>query len=67
MQAASTRANDLLHNADRLAEDGSRVVERALGRAGKVSPAKLSKTVRDFGSARAERLLEPVLQPSPAR
>lgn len=47
---------DLLRNAGRLAEERSEVVPRALARA-----EGLSRAVRDFGSARAKRLLEPIL------
>ena len=54
---------DLLHNLDRLAEDKSAVLPRALARARKMDRAKLERALHDYGSARAERLLEPVLTP----
>jgi len=56
---------DLLHNLDRLAEDRSVVLPRALGRARKMDRAKLAKALHAYGSARAERLLQPVLAPQP--
>ena len=56
---------DLLHNLDRLAEDKSAVLPRALARARTMDRNKLAKALRDYGSARAERLLEPVLAPQP--
>lgn len=54
---------DLLHNLDRLAEDKSEVLPRALARARKMDRRKLERALHDYGSARAERLLEPVLTP----
>lgn len=53
---------DLLHNLDRLPEDKSVVLPRALDRAKEMDKGKLARAVKDFGSARAERLLAPVLQ-----
>jgi hypothetical protein len=53
---------DLLHNLDRLAEDKSEVLPRALDRARTMDRKRLARAVRDFGSARAERLLTPVLE-----
>lgn len=53
---------DLLHNADRLAEDKDLVLPKALSRARRMDRTRLAKAVRDFGSARAERLLAPVLE-----
>ena len=55
---------DLLHNVDRLAEDKQSVVARALERARRMDPRRLAKAVREFGSARAARLLAPVLTAS---
>ena len=52
---------DLLRNAGRLAEERSEVVPRALARAEEMDPAQLSRAVRDFGSARAKQLREPIL------
>ena len=53
---------DLLHNLDRLPEDKAAVLPRALDRAKEMDKSKLARAVKDFGSARAERLLAPVLQ-----
>jgi hypothetical protein len=53
---------DLLHNLDRLAEDKSAVLPRALNRAKEMDRTRLARAVQDFGSARAERLLAPVLK-----
>ena len=52
---------DLLHNLDRLPEDKSAVLPRALDRARQMDRSRLAKAVQDFGSARAHRLLAPVL------
>lgn len=52
---------DLLHNLDRLAEDKIEVLRRALARARRMNRGKLAKALDDYGSARAQRLLEPVL------
>lgn len=52
---------DLLHNLDHLAEDAGKVLPRALGKAREMNPARLSKAVRAFNSARARRRLAPVL------
>jgi hypothetical protein len=56
---------DLLHNLDRLAEDKAAVLPRALARARTMDRNKLARAVRDYGSARATRLLEPVLAAGP--
>lgn len=53
---------DLLHNLDRLPEDRSAVLPRALERAKEMDRSRLARAVQDFGSARAERLLAPVLE-----
>ena len=53
---------DLLHNLDRLPEDKSAVLPRALERAKEMDRSRLARAVQDFGSARAERLLAPVLE-----
>ena len=53
---------DLLHNLGRLAEDQDVVRARALERAADMDRSKLVKAAKDFGSARATRLLEPVLE-----
>ncbi len=52
---------DLLHNLDHLPEDKNEVLPRVLARAQEMNPARLSKAVRDFDSARARRRLQPVL------
>lgn len=57
---------DLLHNLDRLAEDKLAVLPRALARAQEMDRGKLAKALRDYGSARAERLLGAVMLPEPA-
>lgn len=57
---------DLLHNLDRLPEDTTEVLPRALKRAEAMDKKRLARAVREFGSARAERLLAPVLQAVPA-
>jgi hypothetical protein len=53
---------DLLHNIDRLAEDRARVLPRALARARQMDRSRLARAVHEYGSARAERLLAPVLE-----
>lgn len=55
---------DLLHNLDRLPEDKEAVLPRALAKAGEMDRSRLARAVKEFGSARAERLLAPVLQPA---
>lgn len=52
---------DLLHNLDRLPEDRSQVLPLALMKARDMDPGRLARAVKDFGSARAGRLLAPVL------
>tara|TARA_R110002051_G_scaffold226822_1_gene289374 strand:- start:1192 stop:1785 length:594 start_codon:yes stop_codon:yes gene_type:complete len=52
---------DLLHNLGRLPEDRAAVLPRALKRAHGMDRTRLARAVKDFGSARAARLLEPVL------
>lgn len=52
---------DLLHNLDRLPEDRTAVLPKALKRAHSMDRVKLARAVKDFGSSRAARLLEPVL------
>ena len=52
---------DLLHNLGRLPEDKAEVLPRALSRARAMDKKRLARAVREFGSARAERLLAPVL------
>lgn len=57
---------DLLHNLDRLPEDRAEVLPRALERAKTMDKRRLARAVKDFGSARAERLLAPMLYAVPA-
>ena len=57
---------DLLHNLDRLPEEKAAVLPKALRRARRMDRARLSRAVKDFGSARAARLLKPVLNPDQA-
>ena len=52
---------DLLQNLGRLAEDKAAVLPKALSRARSMDRTRLARAVKDFGSARAARLLEPVL------
>lgn len=52
---------DLLHNLGRLPEDKTTVLPKALKRARSMDRSRLSRAVKDFGSARAARLLRPVL------
>lgn len=52
---------DLLNNLDQLAEDPNEVVLKARLRAKTMDQKKLRKSVRDYGSIRAKKLLEPVL------
>jgi hypothetical protein len=53
---------DLVHNADRLAEDRDEILPKALKRAQAMDRGRLARAIRDFGSARAQRLLAPVLE-----
>lgn len=53
---------DLVHNAGRLAEDRDEILPKALKRAQAMDRGRLARAVRDFGSARAQRLLAPVLE-----
>lgn len=52
---------DLLHNLGRLPEDRAAVLPRALTAAKAMDREKLARAARAFGSARASRLLEPLL------
>jgi hypothetical protein len=52
---------DLLHNADRLAEEPGIVRRRALEQARTLDPKRLAKAVDDFDSARVRSLLSPIL------
>lgn len=53
---------DLLHNLDRLPEDQSSVLPKAMARARGMNRRRLAKAMKEFGSARVQRLLEPVLE-----
>jgi hypothetical protein len=55
---------DLLHNLDRLPEDQAAILPRALAKAREMDRGRLARAVREFGSARAERLLAPVFEPT---
>jgi hypothetical protein len=57
---------DLLHNLDRLPEDQSSVLPKAVARARGMNRRRLAKAVKEFGSARAQRLLAPVLDAPPS-
>lgn len=57
---------DLLHNLDRLGEDKTALLPRVLDHARLLNRARLTRAVKDYGSARAERLLAPVLEQSKA-
>ena len=52
---------DVLHNADRLAEEPALVRRRALEQARTLDPKRLAKAVDDFDSARVRNLLSPIL------
>jgi hypothetical protein len=52
---------EMLHNLNELPEEGPGVLPRALAKARQMDKKKLGKAVRHFGSARAKRLLEPIL------
>ena len=52
---------DLIDNVDRLAEDRDEVLKRALAKAEDMDRDALEKAVRNFGGARARRLLAPLL------
>ena len=58
---------DLLHNLDRLPEDQAAVLPRALAKAREMDRGRLARAVREFGSARAERLLAPAFEPTSGR
>ena len=56
---------DLLHNLGRLPEVKADVLPRVLQQAQTMDKKRLARAVRDFGSARAERHLAPVLKALP--
>ena len=52
---------DLLNNLDQLAEDPKEVFSRVKYRAQTMDARKLKKSLRDYGNAKAKRLLEPFI------
>ncbi|RKS03079.1 DUF6088 family protein [Flavobacterium sp. 102] len=52
---------DLLNNLDQLAEDPNEVVSRVCFKAKTMDAKKLRNSLRDYGSIKAKKLLEPVL------
>lgn len=58
---------DLLHNLERLAEDTETVRARALDRAREMDRKRLAKALDEYDSARARKLLEPVLSDDSGR
>ncbi|SDI01017.1 hypothetical protein SAMN04488062_12010 [Flavobacterium omnivorum] len=52
---------DLLNNLDQLAEDPKEVVSKVCFRAKTMDQRKLKKSLQEYGSAKAKKLLEPVV------
>lgn len=52
---------DLLNNLDQLAEDPKEVLAKVRSRATTMDTKKLQKSLRDYGSAKAKKLLAPVI------
>ena len=52
---------DLLNNLDQLAEDSNEVVSKVLSKARTMDLRKLKKTLQEYGSVKAKKMLEPVL------
>ena len=52
---------DLLNNLDQLAEDPKEVVSKVRLRAKSMDPRKLKKSLQEYGSAKAKKLLEPIV------
>ena len=52
---------DLLNNLDQLAEDPNEVVSKVQLRAKTMDAKRLKKSLREYGSAKAKKFLEPVL------
>jgi len=52
---------DLLNNLDQLAEDPNEVVSKVCFRAKTMDPKKLKKSLQEYGSAKAKKLLEPII------
>jgi len=55
---------DLLNNLDQLAEDPKEVVSKVRFKAKSMDPKKLKKSLQEYGSAKAKKILEPVLSDS---
>ncbi|MFE3872132.1 DUF6088 family protein [Flavobacterium sp. ZS1P70] len=52
---------DLLNNLDRLAEDPKEVVSKVRSKAKTMDVKKLKKSLQEYGSVKAKKLLEPVI------
>lgn len=52
---------DLLNNLDQLAEDSNEVLSKVWFKAKTMDNKKLKKSLRDYGSAKAKKLLEPII------
>ena len=52
---------DLLNNLDQLAEDPNEVVSKVQFRAKTMDAKRLKKSLREYGNAKAKKILEPVL------
>lgn len=52
---------DLLNNLDQLAEDPKEVVSKVRIRAKAMDPKKLKKSLQEYGSIKAKKILEPIL------
>lgn len=52
---------DLLNNLDQLAEDPNEVVSKVRSRAKSMDPKKLKKSLQEYGTIKAKKLLEPII------
>ncbi len=52
---------DLLNNLDQLAEDSNEVVSKVRSKARTMDAKKLKKSLQEYGSVKAKKILEPVL------
>lgn len=52
---------DLLNNLDQLAEDPKEVVSKVRSRVKTMDPKKLKKSLQEYGTIKAKKLLEPIL------
>jgi hypothetical protein len=52
---------DLLNNLDQLAEDPKEVVSKVRTKAKSMDQKKLKKSLQEYGSAKAKKLLEPII------